>query len=145
MPRPRPPRILLVDDDANFRELLALLLRADLGAEIVGHAGDGSLGVELAREHRPDFVVMDLRMPATDGFEATRRIVSELPDARVVVVSSSTEPDDVERATDCGAAAYLSKDRAVTELAATLRRLRTPQRTSRRPLRLFLARRLVLG
>src|SRR5687768_2724521 len=49
-----PIRILLVDDDANFRELLALLLRADVGAEIVGHAADGSIGVQLAEELRPD-------------------------------------------------------------------------------------------
>jgi DNA-binding NarL/FixJ family response regulator len=141
-----PIRILLVDDDANFRELLALLLRADLGAEIVGHAADGSIGVQLAEELRPDVVVMDLRMPTMDGFEATRRIVASVPETRVVVVSSSTEPDDVERAGEAGAAAYLCKDRAVTELAGEIARLTAERRRARRsPLSLFLDRRLVLG
>ena len=138
-----PPRILLVDDEQHFRELLAVLLRADLGAQIVGQAADGATAVELAREHRPDFVVMDLRMPTMDGFEATRRIVAALPAVRVVVVSSSSEPDDVERATAAGACAYLSKDRAVTELAGELERLRT--RSRRSPLQLLFSRRLVFG
>ena len=141
-----PLRILLVDDDPNFRELLALLLRADVGADIVGHACDGAIGVQLAAELEPDFVVMDLGMPTIDGFEATRRIVASAHEARVIVVSSSSEQDDVARAAEAGATAYVSKDRAVDELAGEIERLAQPARvTGRRPLRLFFARRLVLG
>jgi DNA-binding NarL/FixJ family response regulator len=142
----RPLRVLLVDDDPVFRELLAFVLRADVGAEIVGHASDGALGVELARELHPDVVVMDLRMPAMDGFEATRQIAATVPDARVVVVSSSTEPEDIERAGKAGAAGYVPKDRAVAELSDAVGQLRAAKRKAkRRSLSVFFARRFVFG
>ena len=137
-----PLRVLLVDDDPVFRELLAFVLRADVGAEIVGSAADGAKGVQLADDLRPDVVVTDLLMPRMDGFEATKRIAATVPDARVLVVSSSTDPKDVERAGEAGAAGYLPKDRAVAELPGEVRRLRPAKRRS---LRLFFARRLVLG
>jgi DNA-binding NarL/FixJ family response regulator len=122
------------------------VLRADVGAEVVGHAADGAQGVELARELRPDVVVMDLLMPHMDGFEATRRIAATVPDARVLVVSSSTEPGDIERAGRAGAAGYLPKDRAVAELSDEVGRLRpAKRRAKRRSLSLFFARRLILG
>jgi DNA-binding NarL/FixJ family response regulator len=141
-----PLRVLLVDDDPVFRELLAFVLRADVGAEIVGSAADGAKGVQLADELRPDLVVMDLLMPRMDGFEATKRIAATVPDARVLVVSSSTDPKDVERAGKAGAAGYLPKDRAVAELPGEVGRLRpAKRRLKRRSLSLFLSRRLVLG
>jgi DNA-binding NarL/FixJ family response regulator len=142
----QPLRVLLVDDDPVFRELLSFVLRADVGAEIVGCAADGAKGVQLADELRPDVVVMDLLMPRMDGFEATKRIAATVPDARVLVVSSSTDPKDVERAGKAGAAGYLPKDRAVAELPGEVGRLRPAKRRSkRRSLSLFLVRRLVLG
>jgi DNA-binding NarL/FixJ family response regulator len=142
----QPLRLLLVDDDPVFRELLAFVLRTDLGAEIAGQARDGAKGVELARELQPDVVVMDLRMPSLDGFEATKRIVSERVDTRVVVVSSSTDPDDVKRALEAGAAGYVPKERAVAELSAEVSRLGAEKRQAgRRSLSLFFVRRLVLG
>jgi DNA-binding NarL/FixJ family response regulator len=142
----RPLRVLLVDDDPVFRELMAFVLRAHAGAEIVGQASDGAEGVELARTLHPDVVVMDLRMPTMDGFEATRQICTAVPDARVLVVSSSTERDDIERATRAGAAAYLPKDRVVADVAGEIARLRPPGAEGRtRYLSHFFARRLVLG
>jgi DNA-binding NarL/FixJ family response regulator len=142
----KPLRVLLVDDDPVFRELLAFVLRADVGAEIVGSAADGAKGVKLADELRPDLVVMDLLMPRMDGFEATKRIAATVPDSRVLVVSSSTDPQDVERAGKAGAAGYLPKDRAVAELPGEVGRLRPAKRGSkRRSLTIFFARRLVLG
>jgi DNA-binding NarL/FixJ family response regulator len=141
-----PLRVLLVDDDPVFRELLAFVLRADVGAEIVGSAADGAKGVQLADELRPDIVVMDLLMPRMNGFEATKRIAATVPDARVLVVSSSTDPKDVERAGKAGAAGYLPKDRAVAELPGEVGRLRPAKHGSkRRSLSVFFARRLVLG
>lgn len=140
-----PLRVILVDDDPVFRELLAFVLRADVGAEVVGQAADGAEGVALARELRPDVVVMDLRMPLMDGFEATRQIAATVPDARVLVVSSSKEREDIERAGRAGAAGYLPKDRAVAELPEEVGRLRPAKRSERRSLSVFLARRLVLG
>lgn len=127
----QPLRVLLVDDDPVFRELLAFVLRTDLRAEIVGQAGDGAKGIELARELEPDVVVMDLRMPAMDGFEATKGIVQTVPETRVVVVSSSTERGDVERALTAGAVAYIPKERAVAELSEEVGRVDIRPRTRR--------------
>jgi DNA-binding NarL/FixJ family response regulator len=129
----RPLAVLLVDDDPVFRELLAYVLRTE-GAEIVAHASDGAEAVELAGELRPDVVVMDLRMPRMDGFEATQRIAAKVQGTRVLVVSSSSEREDVERALEAGAAGYVPKDRAVAELPEALERLRPAKR---RPLRPF--------
>jgi DNA-binding NarL/FixJ family response regulator len=142
-----PLRVILVDDDPVFRELLAFVLRADVGAEVVGQAADGAEGVELARTLRPDVVVMDLRMPVMDGFEATRQIAATVPDARVLVVSSSKERGDIERAGRAGAAGYLPKDRAVAELSEEVGRLRPAKLSGekRRSLGVLLARRLVFG
>lgn len=139
-------RVLLVDDDPVFRELLAFVLRTDAGAEIVGQASDGAKGIELARELRPDVVVMDLRMPGTDGFAATESIVREHEDARVVVVSSSTEPEDIARAMSAGAASYVPKEQAIAELAGEVERLRPASRPAgKRSLTRFFVRRLVFG
>jgi DNA-binding NarL/FixJ family response regulator len=137
---------LLVDDDPVFRELIAFVLRNDLGAAVVGHASNGGRGVELAAELTPDVVVMDLRMPGMDGFEATERITATAGAPRVVVVSSSTDPDDVDRAARAGAAGYVPKDRAVAELAGEVERLRpAPPPQKRRSLSHLFARRLVFG
>jgi DNA-binding NarL/FixJ family response regulator len=142
----QPLRVLLVDDDPVFRELLAFVLRTDLGAEVVGQAGDGANGIELARELQPDVVVMDLRMPSMDGFEATKRIVAEQGETRVVVVSSSTESDDVKRALEAGAAGYVPKEHAVAELSDEVSRLGAAKRQAERgSLSLFFVRRLVFG
>jgi DNA-binding NarL/FixJ family response regulator len=124
MSRTTPPlRVLLVDDDPAFAELITCVLRLD-GVEVLAHARDGVEGVELAAELRPDVVVMDVRMPRMDGLEATRRILQRRPETPILVVSSSTDPEDVERALDAGAAGYLPKDRATTELLERLEQLR---------------------
>lgn len=131
MPAASPPlRVLLVDDDPAFAELIKCLLTLD-GAEVLGHALDGAEGVKLAQELEPDVVLMDVRMPRMGGFEATRRILATVPEARVLVVSSSTDPDDVERAREAGADGYLPKDRVATELHDWLELLRPPVRASR--------------
>jgi DNA-binding NarL/FixJ family response regulator len=143
----RPLRILIVDDDPLFRELLAFVVRTDPGTELVGEACDGVEGVELAGELRPDVVVMDLRMPRMDGFDATRRIAATVEGASVLVVSSSSDPEDMARARDAGAAGYVPKDRAVAELPEELERLRPATRRpisiwESSPLRLFAAARI---
>ena len=130
---PHPLRVLLVDDDAAFAEMVACLLGV-AGIEVAGHARDGLDGVELALELEPDVVVMDVRMPRMDGLEATRRIVGAVPGLPILVVSSSTEPDDIDRALEAGADAYLSKDRVVAELADRLESLRPPAPRRRREL-----------
>lgn len=125
---PPPIRVLLVDDDPAFAELITCVLSLG-GVDVLGHARDGAEGIELTQELEPDVVVMDVRMPRMDGLEATRRIVGAVPGASVLVVSSSKDPEDVERARDAGAAGYLPKDRAATELREWLELLR-PARAS---------------
>jgi DNA-binding NarL/FixJ family response regulator len=122
---PSPVRVLLVDDDPAFAELIACVLRLE-GVNVVGHALDGAEGVELARTLEPDVVLMDVRMPRMDGLEATRHIVESLPGPHVLVVSSSKDPEDVDRAREAGAVGYLSKDRAAAELAEWIERLHEP-------------------
>jgi CheY-like chemotaxis protein len=124
VPAASPPlRVLLVDDDPAFAELIKTLLRLD-GIELLDHALDGAEGVELTLSLEPDVVLMDIRMPVMDGFEATRRIVGAIPGARVLVVSSSRHLEDAERAREAGAVGYLPKDRVTADLREWLERLR---------------------
>jgi DNA-binding NarL/FixJ family response regulator len=122
-PAPSPLRVLVVDDDPAFAELITCVLKLER-TEVLDHALDGAEGVELALSLEPDVVLMDVRMPVMDGFEATRRIVGAIPDTRVLVVSSSKDPRDVERAREAGAAGYLPKDRVTAELRERLEGLR---------------------
>jgi NarL family two-component system response regulator LiaR len=138
--RRKPVRILLVDDDPAFRELLAFVVRVDTEARLVGQAADGVEGVRLAEALRPDVVLMDLRMPKLDGFEATRRIAARVRHATILVISSTTEPGDVERALEAGAAGFLPKDRAVAGLPELLGQLRPASAHVRRAWQLPLSR-----
>jgi CheY-like chemotaxis protein len=124
-PASPPLRVLLVDDDPAFAELIKCVLKLD-GIDLLDHALDGAEGVELALSLEPDVVLMDVRMPVMDGFEATRRIVGAISGARVLVVSSSRHLEDVERAREAGAVGYLPKDRVTAELREWLERLRPP-------------------
>lgn len=123
-------RVLLVDDDPAFAELIASAL-SRAGVDVVGHAFDGAEGVELAARFEPDVIVMDIRMPRMDGLEATRKILETKPDARVLIVSSSKDREDVERAHHAGAVGYLPKERAVAELASRLEEVRPPRPSDR--------------
>jgi CheY-like chemotaxis protein len=102
------PRVLLVDDAAAIRNALRGVLE-DAGIEVVGEAADGDEGVALAGSLRPDVVLMDLRMPASDGFEATARIVKEHPAVRVVVLSAYESEESAEAVMAAGAFAFLPK------------------------------------
>jgi DNA-binding NarL/FixJ family response regulator len=103
------PRVLLVDDAAAIRNALRGVLE-DAGIEVVGEAPDGAQGVALAGSLRPDVVLMDLRMPASDGFQATARIVKDHPEVRVVVLSAYESEESVEAVMAAGAFAFLPKD-----------------------------------
>lgn len=102
--------ILLVDDHALFREGLASLLNARANFQVVGTAANGDEGVKLARELMPDLVLMDVRMPNSDGIEATRRIKTEMPEARVVMLTMSEDEHDLFQALKNGAQGYLLKN-----------------------------------
>jgi DNA-binding NarL/FixJ family response regulator len=102
------PRVLLVDDAAAIRNAIRGLLE-DAGIEVVGEAADGTQGVALAGSLRPDVVLMDLRMPSRDGFQATEQIARELPGIRVVVLSAYESVESADAAMAAGAFAFLPK------------------------------------
>ena len=102
------PRVLVVDDAAAIRNALRGVLE-DAGIEVVGEAPDGTQGVAMAAALRPDVVLMDLRMPSADGFEATAQIVNRLPDVRVVVLSAYESEESAEAVRAAGAFAFLPK------------------------------------
>ncbi|GAA0921128.1 response regulator transcription factor [Pseudonocardia zijingensis] len=103
-------RVLLVDDQALFREALATLLTVHEGVEVVGEAGDGDEALRKAAELAPDVVLMDLRMPVLDGIGATRRLRVEQPGVRVIALTTFDDDEDVFAALRAGAVGYLLKD-----------------------------------
>jgi DNA-binding NarL/FixJ family response regulator len=103
------PRVLVVDDAPAIRHALRGVLE-DAGIDVVGEAPDGVQGVALAGSLQPDVVLMDLRMPAADGFQATARIVRDHPGVRVVVLSAYESDESTEAVLAVGAYAFLPKD-----------------------------------
>ena len=102
-------RVLLVDDHTLVRKALAGHIQKNPDITIVGEASDGKAGVNLARELRPDIVLMDISMPVMDGVEATRIIHSELPDTHIIGLSMFESDEQGEAMIDAGAVAYLTK------------------------------------
>jgi PAS domain S-box-containing protein len=113
--------VLLVDDHAIVRQGLASLLRPEPDIEIAGEATDGKHAVELARQHSPDVVVMDVNMPGMDGVEATRIIVAELPRCKVIGLSMHIDHDIGVAMREAGAVGYLSKGGPSEDLVAAIR------------------------
>ncbi len=114
-------RILLVDDHTIVRQSLARLLGWEADIEIVGEAGDGRLAVELARDLRPDIVLMDINMPGMNGIEATRRIHAEQPQVLVIGLSMFEEDERAQPMLEAGAVGYVSKTESTEDLLATIR------------------------
>jgi DNA-binding NarL/FixJ family response regulator len=112
-------RLLIADDHTLFRRSLRALLQAK-GFDVVGEAEDGGQVLELARELAPEIVLMDLDMPVIDGFEATRRLLAELPDVQVVALTGSLDEDHLVRALEAGARGYLLKTLEPESLFAML-------------------------
>lgn len=114
---PKMIRILAVDDHALLRKGLAAVINAEPNLKLVAEAADGEDAIEKFRMHRPDVTLMDLQMPGLNGIEATIRILSEFPDARIVVLTTYKGDAQVLRALRAGARAYLLKgnDRELIE------------------------------
>jgi len=109
-------RVLLVDDQALFREALAVLLGVRDDIEVVGEAGNGAEALDRAAELRPEVVLMDLRMPVLDGVAAIRRLRVEHPEVRVIALTTFDDDEDVFAALRAGAVGYLLKDVSSTQL-----------------------------
>lgn len=112
--------VLLVDDQERFREVARIVVQRTAGLTLVGEAVDGLDALDQARELQPQLVLMDIHLPRLDGLDATRRIVAELPDTVVILLSSYDRDDLPPGAMDTGALAYLHKEElapaALTEL-----------------------------
>ncbi|HEY5430588.1 MAG TPA: response regulator transcription factor [Solirubrobacteraceae bacterium] len=115
-----PVRVLVADDQALVREGLMTLLAAAPGVEPVAAATNGEEAVALTARHRPDVVLMDLRMPVLDGVEATRRIRAAQPDTEVVVLTTHADEASILDALQAGARGYLTKDAGIAEISRAI-------------------------
>jgi DNA-binding NarL/FixJ family response regulator len=116
-------RVLLVDDHRLVVEMLADALDQAEDVEVVGTAGNGLEGVQIAKREKPDVVLMDVEMDAMGGIEATKHIVQALPETRVVMLTANDDQATVLEAIESGAVGYLTKDRAlVDDVVETVRR-----------------------
>jgi len=117
-------RVLVVDDAANLRELLTLLLEIEDDFEVVGTASDGKQAIEVAASLRPDVILLDLAMPVMDGLQALPLLRECVPQARIVIFSGFEHQALAEVALQAGADAYIEKGTSVTQLVTELRELR---------------------
>ena len=111
-----PIRVLIADDHRLFAEALEAILSGDERMTVVGQAGDGREAVRLAKEYKPDVVLMDISMPVMDGIEAARAIHAANGGTHILMLTGSNSRTDVDRARQAGASGYVTKDRIAAEL-----------------------------
>ena len=117
----RPVRILLVEDNEVFREALEMLLGMRGDVEVVASVGDGAAAVPACREHRPDVVLMDYRLPGLDGVQATTALREACPEAAVVCLTASANTREIEALYQAGASACLTKDQELDTIVEAIR------------------------
>jgi DNA-binding NarL/FixJ family response regulator len=120
-------RILLADDHKIVRTGLRTLLEKQEGMEVIAEARDGRMASQLAKDMMPDIIIMDIGMPDLNGIEATRRITSEVPGAKVIALSMHSDRRFVTRMLEAGASGYLLKDCAFEELAQAIQAVMSDQ------------------
>lgn len=121
-------RVLVVDDHPVVRTGLAAVIAQQADLELVAEAEDGARAVALCREHRPDVVLMDLRMPVMDGVAAISAIRSEFPAAGILALTTYEGDGDIRRALEAGARGYLLKDMLLTEVIPAVRAVHRGER-----------------
>jgi DNA-binding NarL/FixJ family response regulator len=114
-------RVLLTDDHMLFRQGIRNLLSAEPDMEVTGEAGNAAEAVDLARQSRPDVVLMDIGMAGMSSFEATRQIRKERPDTRVVFLSMYDDEDYLAECVDIGAHGYILKESPIEQLVTAIR------------------------
>lgn len=116
-------RVLVVDDHAMMRLGLTEAVSGEKDMTLVGESGTGDQALQLYREHQPDVVTMDFKLPGADGVEVTRQLRAEFPEARVVLLSVFEGEEDIWRAVQAGACGYVSKAAEVEELLEVIRQI----------------------
>jgi DNA-binding NarL/FixJ family response regulator len=114
-------RVLIADDQSLVRTGFKMILDAQSGIEVIGEAGDGAAALTMARTLRPDVVLMDVRMPGTDGITATGQITAELPGTRILILTTFDLDDHVHAGLRAGASGFLLKDVPAPDLVAAIR------------------------
>lgn len=120
MERELPIKVLLVDDHEMVRIGLSAMLSTEEGIEVVGEASSGEEAIKLSRAYRPDVVLMDLVMEGMDGIETTRKILEELNDCKVIVLTSYIDEEKIYPALEAGAFSYLLKTSRAGEIAKAI-------------------------
>jgi len=128
MTAPSPITILMADDHPLIRSGLAAVMSTEADLRVVAEAANGEEALEQYRAHRPDVVLMDLRMPVMDGLSATKAILAEFPDAKIIALTTYDGDEDVHRALAAGAQGYLLKDMLRTEVLSAVRSVHRGQR-----------------
>ena len=113
---PQKIRVVIADDHRLFTQALEAILASDERIEVAGHANDGAEAVRLGLSVDPDVILMDIAMPVMDGFQATKQLRKQRPNARVLMLTGLNSRTDVDRARESGAAGYVTKDRIAAEL-----------------------------
>ncbi|MEW2423159.1 response regulator transcription factor [Streptomyces nigra] len=129
MPPDRPPgkhiRVLLAEDQGMMRGALALLLGMEPDIEVVAQVAAGDAIVDAAQTHRPDVALLDIELPGRSGLDAAAELREQVPDCRVLILTTFARPGYLRRAMEAGAAGFLVKDGPVEELAVAVRRVLT--------------------
>lgn len=114
-------KIMLADDHHIVRQGLRALLAEYEDLEVIGEAEDGFKAVRLARDIKPDVIIMDIKMPGMSGIEATREIIAENPQMKIIALSMHSERQFISKMLEVGASGYLLKDCAFEELVTAIR------------------------
>jgi len=112
---PRRPKVIVADDEGHCRVLMKAVL-ASMNCDVVGEARTGDEAIELYRKYRPNLLLLDVNMPVKTGDEVLEELLAEFPDAFVVVLTSVTDMESIEKCISMGAANYIRKDTPVAEI-----------------------------
>ncbi len=121
-------KVLVADDHHLVRTSIVRTIELEEGLKVIAEASDGETAIKLCREHSPDIVLMDIRMPGVDGLEATQKIVRSLPDVRVIVLTAYLEESFAKRLLEAGAFGFISKGTPFDEMIRAIRQVARGER-----------------